>query len=68
MKRSHTLARKKFLNYKFGFEAGKKKYKTDSDHLATVVCCYDEGNRVESLREIARQIKNFAPSSVEIMH
>ena len=66
MKKSYTLTRKKFIDYEKGCETSRKKYRTATDHLITIVSRYDEGKKMETLKKVAEQLKNFAPSSVAV--
>ena len=49
-----------------GCETSRKKYRTATDHLITIVSRYDEGKKMETLKKVAEQLKNFAPSSVAV--
>ena len=64
MKRCHAVNYQKLVDYAKGKEKGKKKYKTATDDMIAVVSRCDPNDKMATLQEIAKKLKNFDPSKL----
>ena len=54
------------MDYAKGKERGKKSYITATDDMIVVVNRYDPVDKMATLREIAKKLKNFDPSQRDL--